>query len=102
MSDYTCPCAQLDDRFDDMRNQVERARADLEELSFFEREVDQRIAHAAAAKDKGSGYQVKESSELHGLRVHSDPPRLLTEFDLRETDHFLPRSKRSRHRSCHP
>ena len=42
--------------------------------------------------------QIAEESELRGVRVHSEPPRLMTEFDIRESNHFLGRSKRARHR----
>ena len=40
----------------------------------------------------------KENSEITGLGVHSAPPRLLNEYDILETNHFLRRSKRARHR----
>ena len=99
LSDHVIPMAQEDANWEQLNRKVEKVRHSLEELSAFEAEVDTRYAKKKEMLKNGCAKDgIDEAAELAGVAKHSSPPRLLTEYDFREENHYLGRSRRARHR----
>jgi len=96
MSDATSPCVQEHENWPNAAMDIERQRSALEELVVFEREVHNRYWFCKE-KDTAKS-EVAEKSELCGLEVRSEPPRLLNDTDFRDDDSFANHSRLSRHR----
>jgi hypothetical protein len=95
MIDATIPCVQEHENWPNAAMDM-RQRSALEELDVCEREVYNRYW---VCKDKDiPKSEVAEKSELCGLEVHSDPPRLLNDTDFRDDDSFANHSRLSRRR----
>ena len=92
MSDAGIPCMQEHDNWVKASFDIERQRFSLEELAVFEREVEDRLKTRSREHCKD---QARERGDLKGLSVHSEPPRLLMDTDLRDDDNFTMHSSRA-------
>ena len=102
MSDQlTQPCLQESEEWPRMYNDIEHQRSSLEELSWFEREVQARLHASRAQSTDRCAWRAKVDGELKGLEQHSLPPRILNSSDLDPTLGFG-RTRRSRHREKLP
>jgi hypothetical protein len=97
MQEFTCPCGQEADNFPELLSDVEKVRSSIEELSFFERAVTERLKKERKMLGKVAKCETDEEAILAGLVEHNSPPRLMSSHDFREDDIFR-RSTRHAHR----
>jgi hypothetical protein len=93
------PCLQECERpqYDNMYNDIETMRSRLEELAFFQREVDTRLRQRRKAEHLGLGGRGEATACLAGLKEHSFPPRLLQDSVFCESNNFQMRRSIGRH-----
>ena len=94
MEDAFIPCAQEHESWDNAYEDIETQRHLLEELAIFERAADRRMNVMRG----NNGYEAAQIADLEALKLHNEPPRLLTDHDFKEGDNFVMKSKRGRHR----
>ncbi len=92
------PCLQECEDFGTMYHDIEVTRSALEELCFFERQVNTRMNILRDAKGTIGAQKTEEKVDLAGLARHQPDPRILMDHDFMEDDNILGHSKASTHR----
>ena len=84
-----------------MYDDIQKQRSDLEELSFFERQVAVRLKEERNIPPDQRTECARVAAELRGLTEHSAPPRFLNSSDLTPESSFG-RTRKFRHRDNIP
>ncbi len=92
------PCLQECEDFGSMHHDIETTRSALEELCFFERQVDTSMHIHRNAKGEIGAQPANEKADLAGLAKHQPDPRILDDQDFMDTENMMGHSKLSRHR----
>ena len=78
MDDAVVPCVQEQPEWETALHDIEIQRSLLEELAVFERAADKRMQIMRG----NHGHETTQIAELEALKIHSEPPRLLTDSDF--------------------